>query len=110
MALTDAEVLDALMLLGLPATEGAEIFYRPQSKVMVRARVAREQLAVLAGAREDLARSLVVAYGPLRDDTDTIQAEGLDSDPSRARLRLKRQMEQLLGLPPQEGGIRMRRG
>lgn len=111
MALTEAEVIEALLLLRLPASEGGEVFYGPQEGLMVRARVAREQLEALTGARETKARALLDAYAPLANDTDRLNAQGLDSSAERTVSSLRADMRLLLGLPPgSSGSIKIARG
>ena len=99
MALTEAQVLDVLVLLGLPASSGLASRYGTNT-AQVEAADVREILAGLGAAQEAAVTSLLTQWQEVKADTDRIKAEGLDSDPARARSHFAELMEDTIGYRP----------
>lgn len=104
MALTEAQVLEALLVLGLPVRTDVSFAFAGDTKALRQAEVARRCLTSLNAAQEAKVIALLAEWAPVASDTDTIQAEGLDSDPARARARLRCLLQDVIGYRPEARG------
>lgn len=105
MALTEAQIINCLVILGLPARIDIAAGYTGgDGEALRKSGVARAILGQLNAAQESKIASILNEYTAVEFDADTIKAEGLDSDPARTRRRLARVLAQTIGLT--WGGVR----
>lgn len=111
MALSEAQVLEALLVLGLPVRTDVSFAFAGDTSVLRQAEVARRCLTTLNVAQEAKVVALLAEWAPVATDTDTIEAEGLNSNPARARARLRSLMQDAIGYRPEpRGGWMIERG
>lgn len=96
MALTESQIIDVLVLLGLPARADST----RHGAAYVDAAEVRKILSLLTTAEETAVTNLLSQWQPVKSDTDRINAEGLDSDPARSRAHLASLMEDTIGYRP----------
>jgi hypothetical protein len=105
MALTEAQIINCLVILGLPARIDIAAGYTGgDGETLRKSGVARAILGQLNAAQETEITGVLTEYASIKYDADTIKAEGLDSDPARTRRRLARVLAQTIGLT--WGGVR----
>lgn len=114
MALTEAQILNALVLLGLPARIDVAAGYTGgDGKANRASAVARKLLEQLNADQEAEVSAILTAYSAVKLDADTIKAEGLDSSPARTRARLRRALASMIGFTHSgatSGGVQLVRG
>lgn len=112
MALTETQIADALVLLGLPVRIDVAAGYSGGDGLAFRhSAVARKLLEQVNATQEATVIAILAQYTPIRYDADTIKAEGLDSSPARTRGLLRRQLTQIIGYTyGGGGGIAIARG
>lgn len=114
MALTEAQIETSLTILGLPVRTDVTFAYAGQSNVqrLRDAEVARKALESTNSTQETAIAGILTQWTSVQYDTDVINAQGLNSDPSRARARLKTLLCQTIGYYPPSGmgGIQIGRG
>lgn len=111
MALSQAQILDCLVMLGLPARldlaanlSGVIGIAGGDRDAYRKGLVARELLEHLDATQETAVGELLTQYEAVKYSTNTIQAEGLDKSPMRARARLKRMLADIIGYTYASGG------
>lgn len=111
MALTPEQILNSLILLGLPGRVDVAAGYTGgDAEAFRKSAVARKLLEQLDAAQEAKVVAVLGQYATVEFDTDTIQAEGLDSSAARTRRRLARMLAQAIGLTYGGGsGLRIER-
>lgn len=111
MALTEAERLDALLILGLPVRVDAVYSYQGDSAELHRAEIATKALQNLSAPQEAKVRSILETYSLIEFDTTTVEAEGANVSPYRDRQRLKDLLAKTIGFTLGSGrGFQIRRG
>ncbi len=96
MALTESQIIDVLVLLGLPARASSA----SHGAAYIDAAEVRKILGELSEAEETAVTNLLTQWQGVKADTDRINAEGLDSDPARSRAHLASLMEDTIGYRP----------
>lgn len=110
MALTPAQILDSLILLGLPGRVDVAAGYTGgDGEAMRKSAVARRILEQLDAAQETKVVAILAQYATIEFDMDTIKAEGLDTSAPRTRRRLARMLAQAIGLTSGGGGVTLER-
>jgi hypothetical protein len=114
MALAEADILDCLVMLGLPARiDIASGYSGGDGEAMRWSSIVRQLLTApqLSADQETAVRSLLNAWRAVQNDADRIKAEGLDSNPFRTRARLAAQLANYIGFSTYRGGggIQIRR-
>jgi hypothetical protein len=111
MALTEAEKLDALLALGLPARVDAVFSYQGDSAELRRAEVATQALSNLNAAQEAKVRDLLTKYACVETETTLVNAEGANVSPYRERARIRGLIAKTIGFTLGEStGIQIQRG
>lgn len=114
MALTESQIIDALTILGLPARSEITFGLSGQSNLQALrdSEICRKALSLLNSDQETKVTALITQWTAIQYDTDKINAQGLNSDPERARGRLAYLLGNLIGYQPPSrmGGIRIGRG
>ena len=111
MALSQAQILDALLLLGLPVKveEAYKYGFGDDVERYRLASEARKLLETVDAAQETKVGSILTQYAAIEFDTDTIKAEGLDSSAARTRSRLAGMLRDVIGLRVGGGGFTIER-
>lgn len=103
MALTDAQKLQAKMLLGIPANARYDFLGNDPNTL----------LSGLTAAQETEVAAILTEWNKVKLDADRIKAEGLDSDPARTTAKLRDLLALAIGYRQggeELGGIRLMRG
>ncbi len=102
MSLDLAEVQQSLIVLGLSVRTDATFGYFGQAKKLRNAEICRKALINLNPEQIAKVREILAQYAPVEYDTDTIKAEGLDSNPGRLRVVCRQKMADTIGYAPSD--------
>lgn len=103
MALTEAQTITCLLVLDLPARTDVSFAYQTDPERMRDAEIVRHCLDTLTSDQEDMVTAILDQWSNVEYDTDTLNAEGLNSDPSRTRGLIARRLCNAIGWAPTAG-------
>ncbi len=113
MALDEAQTTKALLLLGLPARTDVTFYQEADREKFRLSEIARRALGLVNFTQQEEVEAILAQWQAVRYDADRINAEGLDSDPTRTRALLRQQLADIIGVSLDElggGGMTIRRG
>lgn len=111
MALSPAQILDALLVLELPVRTDLAETLAHDGEALQRSKIARQLLETVDAAQEAKVIELLTAYADPALDADTLDTpDGLKSSPAKTRRLIARKMAQTIGLTTSVGGFRLERG
>jgi len=112
MALSDAQIGTCLIILGLPLDTSRTYAQGGNDReTMRRAEYVKYALENVNAVQEAVVKDLLDEWAKIEYDTDTIKAEGLDSNPERTRRLIRSRLWTAAGFsPPTSGGIALVRG
>lgn len=116
MALDEAQILDCLLLLGLPTRTDKAFQFNGDPNRLRDAEIATLLLQTVNAAQEAKVVALLAAYeaAEVDQDTDTLDTpEGLRSDPAKTRARYRQLLADTISFTPGApgaGGISLMRG
>lgn len=111
--LTESQIIDALTVLGLPARSDTTFGISGESNMLLLrdSEICRKALSELLDDQETKVSDLIDQWTSIQYDTDTIDAQGLKSDPAKTRKRLASLLANIIGYRPPStmGGLRIGR-
>lgn len=114
MALTESQIIDCLTILGLPVRSDVTYALAGESnkQLLYDSELSRRALSMLNADQETKVVALIAQWTAIQYDTDLINAQGLNSNPERARGRLAYILGNLIGYQPPSrmGGLKIGRG
>lgn len=110
MPLAEADKLDVLLALGLPARVDVAFGFFGHNERLRRSELARLCMDNLTASQEAKVLQLLPQWRELENDADTLKVDGLDSDSNRTRRLIVQRIADAIGYaPPDDGGMRIAR-
>lgn len=110
MALTEAQIIDCLLVLDLPVRTDVTFALGGESVAMRWSEIARKALSEVNYDQEARVVAILEQWAQVAYTTDKINAEGLESNPYRDRARIKTMLANTIGLRPNQPGYGMHVG
>lgn len=109
--LSDAETLQALIILGLASRTDVVFYYYGDSEKLRQAEIAKKALTEANDAQLDKIREILAKFKCVEYETDLVEYQGVSISPYRMRLLLKTKMADTIGFePPGRSGYTIARG